>query len=199
MTKDIATLAVFDFDGTITTRDTLPAFIKFAKGSWRYYLGILWLSPMLAAYKIGIIPNWKAKQSLFSHFFKGMPDAEFKTLGERFADCVEHFVRPEVMAALRRHMKEGHRVCVVSASIRQWVEPWCLRNGVSRVIATRVATDNKHCLTGRFASKNCYGQEKVNRLRQEQPDADDCFVVAYGDSRGDREMFAYADEAHLVK
>ena len=62
-------IAVFDFDGTVTTKDTLLEFIKFVRGPVSFYAGFLRYAPQLLAYKSGIYPNWKVKQQIFSHFF----------------------------------------------------------------------------------------------------------------------------------
>ncbi|MDR2804403.1 MAG: haloacid dehalogenase-like hydrolase, partial [Dysgonamonadaceae bacterium] len=70
-------IVVFDFDGTITRKDTLAAFIKFAKGKAAFYKGFIRYSPLLLAYKLRLYPNWKIKQKVISHFFKDMPMAEF--------------------------------------------------------------------------------------------------------------------------
>jgi phosphoserine phosphatase len=51
-------------------------------------------------------------------------------------------------------------------------------------------------LTGRFLTKNCYGQEKVRRVTQVLPKRDNYILVAYGDSRGDKELLDYADVRH---
>ena len=51
-------IAFFDFDGTITTKDTLLEFIRFSKGRFRFYLGFLLYSPYLIAYKIKLIAGW---------------------------------------------------------------------------------------------------------------------------------------------
>ena len=51
-------------------------------------------------------------------------------------------------------------------------------------------------LTGRFLTRNCYGKEKVGRLLQLYPDRKSYRLIAYGDSRGDRELLAFADESH---
>ena len=40
---------------------------------------------------------------------------------------------------------------------------------------------------------NCYGQEKVNRFLQVEPDRKSYVLYAYGDSSGDKEMIALAD------
>ncbi len=62
----------FDFDGTLTTKDTLLEFIRYAKGSSSFWLGFLFHIHLLILMKLGFYPNWKAKQKVFAHFFKGM-------------------------------------------------------------------------------------------------------------------------------
>jgi phosphoserine phosphatase len=50
-------------------------------------------------------------------------------------------------------------------------------------------------LTGQLATKNCYGSEKVRRIR-EIYNIDECeHIYAYGDSRGDKELLDFADES----
>lgn len=56
----------FDFDGTLTTKDTLIEFIRFSKGRVRLFLGFLLFSPLLILMKLHLYPNWKAKQRVFS-------------------------------------------------------------------------------------------------------------------------------------
>ena len=50
-------LAIFDFDGTLTTKDTLLAFIEFTKGKRRLYQELLLLSPELILMKLGFGNN----------------------------------------------------------------------------------------------------------------------------------------------
>ena len=73
-------IAVFDFDGTVTTKDTLLEFIKFVRGPVSFYAGFLRYAPQLLAYKLGLYPNWKVKQQIFSHFFKGMRSVSYTHL-----------------------------------------------------------------------------------------------------------------------
>lgn len=70
----------FDFDGTLTTKDTLIEFIRFSKGRVRLFLGFLLFSPLLILMKLHLYPNWKAKQRVFSWFFKGMSLDSFNRL-----------------------------------------------------------------------------------------------------------------------
>jgi hypothetical protein len=62
-------LLFFDFDGTITTKDTLLEFIKFSKGKLNFLSGFLIYSPFLVAYKLGIISNQSAKEKVLATFF----------------------------------------------------------------------------------------------------------------------------------
>ena len=55
-------LYCFDFDGTLTTSDTLLEFIKYAKGRSRFLMVFLMYSPLLVLMKLHLYPNWKAKQ-----------------------------------------------------------------------------------------------------------------------------------------
>jgi phosphatidylglycerophosphatase C len=66
-----SSIAFFDFDGTITTKDTLAELLKFQKGKFKYYVGLVFLSPALILYKLGLISNHRAKEILLEFFFKG--------------------------------------------------------------------------------------------------------------------------------
>ena len=50
-------IAFFDFDGTITYKDSTINFIRFIKGNTKFFIGIFLLSPFLLLYKLNIISN----------------------------------------------------------------------------------------------------------------------------------------------
>ena len=195
----------FDFDGTLTTRDTLLEFIRFACGTPRFLLGFLLYSPLLVLMKLRLYPNGKAKQKVLAHFFKGMTIGEFDALCQDFARTHRHLLRPEVVRQLEQALSEGAEVLIVSASIDHWVRPFfegdsSQNTGDRRlhVMGTQIEVVEGR-LTGRFLTPNCYGQEKVRRILAIYPNRSAYHLTAYGDSRGDREMLAFADEAHLIK
>ena len=198
-------IVAFDFDGTLTTKDTLLAFIRYAKGSTGFWLGFLRYSPLLVLMKLGFYPNYKAKQKVFAHFFKGMTLEAFDALCQRFASDNRHLLRPQALETLNKAISEGAEVVIVSASIDNWVQAFfegVRREGVRRegvrsiqVIGTQIEVE-EGVLTGRFLTKNCYGQEKVNRIQALFPNRQDYHLTAYGDSRGDQELLAFADESH---
>jgi HAD superfamily hydrolase (TIGR01490 family) len=183
----------FDFDGTLTTKDTLIEFIRYAKGSMALGLGFMRYAHLLVLMKIGLYPNYKAKQKVFAHFFKDTTLDDFNALCKAFAASSSHLLRPNAIEAINHAIKEGSEVLIVSASIDNWVQPFFPQ---VKVVGTQIEViDGK--LTGRFLSKNCYGQEKVNRILSLYPNRQDYHLTAYGDSRGDREMLAFADESYF--
>lgn len=191
------TVAAFDFDGTITRSDTLLPFIRFACGGGRFVAGMLLHAPLLLAYKGGLYPNWKVKQQIFHWFFRGMPLDKFNSLCRDFFRAKgQALFRPEAVSCISSHLQSGHTVVLVSASIENWVLPFACSLGVSHVICTQAACTSSRRLTGYFATANCYGQEKVTRLTRLFPGRESYTLIAYGDSRGDKELLEYADEPH---
>jgi len=183
----------FDFDGTLTTKDTLLEFIRFAKGTLAFGLVFLRYTHLLVLMKLGVYPNWKAKQKVFAHFFKGMSIDDFDALCQEFAASSKHLLRPKGIEAINKAQSEGSEVLIVSASIDNWVQPFFAN---VKVLGTQIeVVDDK--LTGRFLTKNCYGQEKVNRILALYPNRQDYHLTAYGDSRGDKELLAWADESYF--
>jgi len=192
--KTKPTIAAFDFDGTITTKDTLLEFIRFSKGNFLFLYGFALHLPLLIAYKLKIYPNWKVKQRLFSFFFKGIKLDDFNMMCEKFCRHSLEIIRPEAKKAIQRHIDVGDSLVIISASVENWVMPFAEKLMIPVVLCTKIETDSTNCLTGNFSTPNCYGQEKVNRFLEIHPQRDNYFLVAYGDSFGDKELMNLADE-----
>ena len=199
MTNEQKIVAAFDFDGTLTTRDTLIAFIRFTHGRCRLFLGFLRYAPWLLMMKLGLYPNGKAKEKVFSHFYKGTTHRQFMRWGHDFADVAEAMLNRQMIKTLRQHRAKRHTVCVVTASIEEWVRPVCERLGVHTVLATRIEVSPDGKLTGRFLTPNCYGTQKVERLLDVFPKRQSYTLYAYGDSRGDSELLAFADKGIRIE
>jgi len=184
----------FDFDGTITTNDSLIKFTRFVVGNVKFIWGMAMLSPILIAYKLQLIPNYKAKQMMLSYFFKGMTEQQFQTIAQEYSlKHIDTILRPKAMEKLAWHKNQGHKIVIVSASIECWLKPWCDKNGLD-LIGTKLEMKNG-LVTGKLLSKNCYGIEKAHRVKEKYHLDDYDYIYAYGDSRGDRELLALADES----
>jgi phosphatidylglycerophosphatase C len=185
-------IAFFDFDGTITKRDTFIEFIKFCFGSYGLVTGLMLFSPVIALYKIGIIPNFKAKEMLFKYYFKNWTEVEFNNKCLLFTtEVLNGLIKTEALHKLKWHLDGGHRIAIVSASVKNWIAPWCALYNIE-TIATEIDIQNAK-LTGMFRTKNCYGKEKVKRIKESVNLQDYKTVYAYGDSNGDKEMLELAN------
>jgi HAD superfamily hydrolase (TIGR01490 family) len=187
-------IAAFDFDGTMTTKDTLLEFIRFVKGTPAFLCGFALHFPLLLAYLLKLYPNWKVKQRLFSFFFKGMPLEDFNRFCDEFHSKFQSLLRPQAVDAVHRHIENGNSVVIVSASIENWVRPFAEQLNISSVLCTKLEINESQCLTGRFSTANCYSDEKVRRLLQLYPHRSDYFLIAYGDSNGDSALLDFADK-----
>lgn len=188
-------LALFDFDGTITQRDSLFDFLAFSFGFRRCVIGAFVLAPMMVAYLLRRIPSWRAKESVFRRFFKGWDLVKFRKAAATYSkERIPCIVREEALRQIEWHRVRGNRMVVVSASPEDWLRPWCEGQNIE-VIATRLEVHEGR-LTGRIEGRNCQGIEKVRRIK-EVIDLDKYErVYAYGDSRGDAEMLDLANERY---
>ena len=188
-------VSLFDFYGTLTTLDTLPAFIAHAVGRWRMLVGFGLFLPLIVLMKLHLYANGRTKERLFAHFFKGMTLETFDAHCQSFAKNNAHILRPLGLKAIETSLQQGENVLIVSASITNWVLPFFSKLPQVKVIGTQIAVKEGK-LTGRFASPNCHGAEKVRRVEHLFTPRELYYITAYGDSQGDKEMLAYADEQH---
>lgn len=189
--------AAFDFDGTLTRRDTLLPFLQRSFGSKRLLWALMLESPVLCAFAARLVSNEQAKRRLLGRVIHGIHHAELLALGERFAHALgSERLRPETMERLAWHQASGHLCVLVTASLSLYARPWALRMGFSEVIATELEFDSTDRPTGRFIGANCWGPEKSRRLRDLL--GTQSLAFAYGNSRGDREMLGMAERAWRV-
>ena len=200
MTDDPARpLAVFDFDGTLTRRDTFRMFLVTCAGGRGAIARAFARSPLmtLRGLRGGAARN-RAKERMLVRVLGGRTgeevDAVAATLARRILDAE---LRPDTVARLRWHKQEGHEVVVVSASFDRYVRAVSEALGVDVVFATGWELDGRGRLTGRMDGPNVRGPQKAALLRDYLAGADR-LVYAYGDSAGDRELLAMADVAVLV-
>ena len=187
-------IAFFDFDGTITTKDTFLEFIRYSKGDKSFFLGFIILSPILILFKLGLIKNWKAKEITLKYFFSGTTLEEFNAVCVNFSnERLPQLIREKALKEIQRHQETKTPVYIVSASPENWLKPWCEMMNL-KLISTRLEVLDGE-ITGKLSGFNCHGAEKENRIRC-QIDLDQYEnIYAYGDSSGDRELLALANNA----
>ena len=184
-------IAFFDFDGTITTHDSMFEFIKFYKGNFRYFLGFAVNAFFIVAWKTGIISNQVAKEQVLTHFFKNTPEQFFQNKADEFAATyISRLVRSKALKEIERLKNTGAEVVIVSASAENWIAAWCREHGL-QLLATRLAIKNGR-LTGKIDGFNCHGTEKVNRIKAAFKLSEYDEIYCYGDTKGDKPMLGLA-------
>ena len=187
-------IALFDFDGTITKKDSFIELIKYYKGTRSFYTGLILLSPFLLLYKAGIIKNWRTKELVFTYFFKNEPYEIFKNRCKEFSlNVIPSLIKPSASEAIENHIKNGDRVVIISASFEDVLTNWCELMQID-LIGTRI-TVKKGLITGKIEGKNCYGDEKVKRLKEAIDIRQFSEIYAYGDSIGDLPLLKLADHS----
>lgn len=190
-------IAFFDFDGTITTKDSLFVFVKFAVGKWRFYKGLMARWWILLAYVLGLCSNTYAKEALMRYFFAGYGARDFALLCENFQTMLCGIIRIQAMEKIAWHKDRGDTIVVVSATFEEYLKPFCQNLGLE-CLATRLEVVNG-VLSGRFETPNCYGEQKVVRIRAGYDLAQYQEIYAYGDSKGDLAMLGLATQRFYKK
>ncbi|MCB0975938.1 MAG: HAD-IB family hydrolase [Acidimicrobiales bacterium] len=197
-------LAAFDFDGTITRRDTLFGFLRFTFGDAALCRSLAKCVPTVARARLGIghgdvHPRDAGKIVLLRSLTAGHTPTEMAESGRSYASRLPARFRPDVTARLDWHRAEGHDVVIVSASLKYYLEPLRDRLGLLDVLACEMAVGDAGTLTGELARPNVRGPEKEVRLREWMSTRDRYDTIwAYGNSSGDKELLAMADHATMI-
>jgi len=187
-------LALFDFDGTLTSKDSLGKFLKYSVPRKTYLINMFKFLPNFVLYKLKLIKNDISKQNLFAIFYTGIDEAEFKKKAQDFSlNELDKIILKDRFELLKKHQKNGNRVIIVSASMKCWLQPWCDKNNIE-LLSTQLEFINSK-FTGKFLTPNCYGKEKENRVKQHLNIKEYETIYAYGDSSGDDDILALADES----
>jgi phosphatidylglycerophosphatase C len=186
-------LVAFDFDGTLTSRDSFSAFLAWRAGPFAYAAGLARLAPAALVW-LRHRDRGRLKAAVVGRFLAGTPCAELETEAQVFAgERGRPLLRPDAVRAWRRWQADGARLVIVTASPEIIVAPIAHGLGADLIIGTRLACDGAGRITGALDGPNCRGPEKVRRLREAFGD-DVRLEAAYGDSDGDLEMLALAEE-----
>jgi phosphatidylglycerophosphatase C len=189
-------VAAFDFDGTLTRRDTLVPFLRRVSGWRRFTFAFVGAVPTL------IMSRRRRdafKAAVLHRLLRGMPADQFRQQAQHYGATLPARFRPASVERIRWHQEQGHEVVLVSASLRAYLDPVVEHLGLDGVCAVELEVGDDDRLTGRIVGPNCRGPEKVRRL-DEWLDGDALERLwAYGNSSGDRELLAAAHEPNRVR
>ena len=185
-------IVAFDFDGTLTIRDSFTEFLRWRAGPGGWALGLVRIAPAVAVYARDR-DRGRIKAASVKEFLRGVTRQTLEEDAERFADQAWYrFMRPDALRTWNDWGERGAHRVIVTASPETTVAPFAQRLGADALLGTQLTFDAEDRVTGAFATPNCRGEEKVRRLRAAYgPDVR--LAAAYGDTSGDTEMLAIAD------
>lgn len=183
-------LALFDFDGTLTTRETFPDFMRYAVARPRLLVGGVLLAPVVFGYRRGWVAGNPTRASIVQVGLRGVDASRLRAQGDAFArEVLPDVLRPEAMARLAWHRERGDRVVVVSGGLDVYLAPWCATQGIELLCS--VLAERNGRITG-YAGAQCVGEEKVRRVRALCDPQAYAAIHAYGDTHEDNAMLAMA-------
>ncbi len=197
--EHVAVVAAFDFDGTLSRRDNVVPFLRSVAGSAATARAFAATAAHLGRQSRSHWSRDRVKGELVQQLLGGRAAADVERSGRGFAaDVVAHHLRAEAVERAGWHRAHGHRLVIVSASFGVYLQPVADRLGFDAVLATELEVADDGRLTGRLHGANVRGPEKVRRLDEwldRTLGGKPSFVWAYGDSSGDRDLWACADRA----
>ena len=191
--------AAFDFDGTLTRRDTLIPFLVTVAGRAAVLRALVAESPRLTLAAAGRSNRDVVKERVLTRVLAGRSYAEVEAAGRAFgADLARSAITADARDRIGWHLREGHEVVIVSAALDVYMVEVARALGVTHLLCTGLVADDRGRCTGRLRGANCRGAEKATRLRTLFGD-DEVELWAYGNSRGDDEMLALAQHPVRVR
>ncbi len=188
-------VAAFDFDGTLSPRDNVVPFLRRFAGNRAAARGFAAAGVQVARTGRARWSRNALKAAVLRELVTGRDAADLDDSARAFAaEILRDHLRAEAVERARWHRDQGHRLVIVSASLAAYLRPVAEELGFDAVLATELEVDDDGRLTGRMLGENVRGPEKVRRL-DSWLDGATPFVWAYGDSSGDKELWARADRA----
>ena len=186
-------IVAFDFDGTLTIRDSFTEFLRWRSGPGAWALGLVKLAPALAAYAKDR-DRGRIKAASVKEFLLGVSRQTLEAEAAAFAEEIwPRFMRPDALEVWNDWGQRGAHRVIVTASPTTTVAPFARKLGAEALLGTEFVFNADDRITGDFAGPNCRGEEKVRRLKAAYGD-DMTLVAAYGDTSGDTEMLAMAQQ-----
>jgi len=191
-------LALFDFDETLTQKDTFRTFMRFAfpadQWRWRWFCSL----PDIGVYMLNKNGS-RLKTRVLNRFFSDYNKVDLEAKAIEFVNWMEEnpsYFKTEVLFNLMKLRDDGAEIAVVSASPELWIEPWCKRKGI-RAIATKLEWSSEGKFIG-LDGKNCSREEKVVRIQQEFDLSRYKRIVVYGNKGPDDAMLELGTEKHAI-
>ncbi len=184
---------LFDFDGTLTVKDSMFDFLKFV-APYKFYIGFIFFLPLFVLLKIGILDASTIKEKFIAFFLKGKPKEKLQTWAENYFKLKHTELLRENAVKYIQSISNPDDRYMVSASMDIWLVPFAEYLDLQLICTRAHWLQGKY--SGKFFGKNCNGEEKANRIQKEIPLKDYENIIAFGDTSGDKPMYELSTEFH---
>lgn len=192
------TLRLYDFDGTITKRDSFNDFIIYTFGINKFFLNIIKNSFTIFQYVINKKTNAEVKTKMFQMLYRNEKYNKYLEDCKKYSNNrLNSIIRPE----FKKILNNIDDNIIITASFKEWIEPWAKKNNIKIIISSQFET-NYDIIEGTIKEENsCYGKNKITMLKKEVPNIEKNYnyIIAYGDSKSDKYYMKIADEKIMIK
>lgn len=165
-------LAIYDFDGTLLMRDTLPMlgkeWLRQKRSRTRYFLTFFSMIPAVFQYKLGLINREKFKNLVFDKFnriFQGMTRAEINEFFQSAYPHLKEVFNATVLKEIKTARQQDFHCVLLSGSYADLLRIVARDLGIDTVIGAELAfRDGLFDDRGEIPFIN--GKEKVALLQE---------------------------------
>lgn len=198
------TIAVFDLDGTITTRDTTAAFLLgYLREHPRRLASCAPLAVSTAGFAAGVVDNADMKRAALRAILGGASRAEVAAWLDRFVPwCLKALVRPMARTRIEAHRSARNHLILATASLDLHVQPIAKALGLADVICTKVAWTRGERISGDLDGDNIRADRKLAAVQRAvalvESAPRSARVIAYSDHHADLPLLRWADQAVAI-
>jgi HAD superfamily hydrolase (TIGR01490 family) len=189
-------LALFDFDGTLCTKDSFTGFIFYALSKRHIVKQGIKILPWIQAYYLNAYPAHAMRSKLFRAMFSNANAPELQQSAQEYAASLMNQLNHSLLKQLKQHQALGDDVVLVSASVDVYLKPVCELLNID-LICTHTEQVNE-VYTGQYTTPDCSSEQKRQRILEKYHLDDYAVIYAYGNSREDDEMLAMANHTFMV-
>ena len=189
-------LALFDFDGTLCTKDSFTGFIFFALRKRHIVKQGIKILPWIQAYFLNIYPADSMRPRLFKAMFSNISSRELLALALEYSHLLRNSLDQKIYKQLLKHKHNNDDVVIVSASVDLYLKDIAELLGVDLICTEAEIKESK--FTGFFATPDCSNEQKKIRVLEKYNLEDYQAVYAYGNSTEDLAMLNLADFKFMV-
>lgn len=189
------TLVLFDFDGTITYKDSADSFYKFLYNSRLNFIfnNYILCFNLIVLFKLKLIDYYALKKRRLEIHTSKFDTDSLLVKSKIFRDTKFHDILiPAALDKIQWHKTQGHDVWVVSASYDFLLEKWAFDNKINLITNKTIYLNKKRT----FCANDINFEEKLIQINKVVNLIEYHEIYAYGDSEGDKKMLEIATKSY---